>query len=181
MRAINDWDEEAYFRADAIHGSAKLRDAILRMMGAPVPCGRRPTKPSSKVTYLARKSNTRRKSRRLGSTVRQAALAAQRDREGFIRQLVSGFYRVSIRDLDSPCRRAELVDARHVAMYLTRDIIGRSYPQIGKTFGGRDHTTVIHAERRVKAMCANDTDFADTVQRLKAAASNVIRNWAAAA
>ena len=58
---------------------------------------------------------------------------------------------VSLRDLMGPSRRAEIVWPRHVAMWVVRETTGASLPRIGRAFGGRDHTTVLYAVRKVEA------------------------------
>jgi chromosomal replication initiator protein len=62
---------------------------------------------------------------------------------------VAGYYQVTVADVIGRARNAELVQARHVAMYLARTEINASLPQIGHDMGGRDHTTVIHACEKV--------------------------------
>ena len=52
-------------------------------------------------------------------------------------------------------------------MYLARKLTTRSLPEIGRRFGGRDHTTVLHACRRVEALCAEDKDFSTEVEFLR--------------
>ena len=51
--------------------------------------------------------------------------------------------------MDSRKRTKNIAFARQVAMYITRQLIGLSLPQVGNEFGGRDHTTVLHAEKKV--------------------------------
>jgi hypothetical protein len=65
---------------------------------------------------------------------------------------------VSLIDILSPRRDARIVDARSVAMYAIRDLLPRSYPEIARAFGGRDHTTVMHACRSVARAMATDPD-----------------------
>jgi chromosomal replication initiator protein len=52
-------------------------------------------------------------------------------------------------------------------MYLSRKLTTRSLPEIGRRFGGRDHTTVLHACRRVEALCAEDSAFRQEVDFLR--------------
>ena len=58
---------------------------------------------------------------------------------------VSGYYKISKKDIIGKSRKREIVSARHVGIYLTREILGISYAQIGKAFGGRDHSTIMSA------------------------------------
>ncbi len=66
-----------------------------------------------------------------------------------ILEAVSGAYGFPVESLCGPMRTRPLVTARQVAMYVTRELTDYSFPAIGKVFGGRDHTTVIHAVNKV--------------------------------
>lgn len=63
---------------------------------------------------------------------------------------------VNEKDIVSPRRDAPSVQARHVAIYLARQMTPLSLPAIGRLFGGRDHTTILHAVRRVDALLSHD-------------------------
>ncbi len=75
-------------------------------------------------------------------------------------------FRVSVTDLLGPSRRQPLARARQVAMYLCRELTDLSLPKIGRCFGGRDHTTVIHAIERVKSLMQSDQNTFDQVTAL---------------
>ncbi|MBU6147073.1 MAG: chromosomal replication initiator protein DnaA [Actinomycetales bacterium] len=62
------------------------------------------------------------------------------------------YFGISLDELTGPSRSRTLVTARQVAMYLCRELTDLSLPRIGQIFGGRDHTTVMHAERKVRAL-----------------------------
>ena len=64
-------------------------------------------------------------------------------------------------------RRRPLVDARQIAMYVTRNMTDLSYPEIGRAFGNRDHTTVIHAVRKIENHMTERKDIFDKVQELQ--------------
>ena len=81
---------------------------------------------------------------------------------------VAAAYRVSSHDLLSASRLRSVVVPRHVAMYLAREVVKLSYPKIAAAFGGRDHTTVLHACRRVAALVALDPETDRLVRRLRA-------------
>ncbi|WP_019132288.1 chromosomal replication initiator protein DnaA [Peptoniphilus obesi] len=66
-----------------------------------------------------------------------------------IKEVVCKHYNISISEMDSRKRTKNIAFARQVAMYITRQLIGLSLPQVGNEFGGRDHTTVLHAEKKV--------------------------------
>ena len=61
------------------------------------------------------------------------------------------------------------VRARQVAIYLTRELTDLSLPQIGRLYGGRDHSTVLNSIRRVEARCKEDEELATRVEDLRAA------------
>jgi chromosomal replication initiator protein len=74
---------------------------------------------------------------------------------------------VSRADLLSSRRTANVVRPRQVAMYLAKILTLRSLPEIGRRFGGRDHTTVLHAVRKIETLAGNDSAFADEIETLK--------------
>jgi len=74
---------------------------------------------------------------------------------------------VAIEQITGPSRRRNIVDARQIAMYVTRDMTDLSYPDIGRAFGGRDHTTVIHAVRKIEGEISSNRDLFDKVQQLQ--------------
>jgi len=84
-----------------------------------------------------------------------------------IQRVVARQYNVSRADLLSSRRTANVVRPRQVAMYLAKILTLRSLPEIGRRFGGRDHTTVLHAVRKIEALAGNDTAFAEEIEGLK--------------
>jgi chromosomal replication initiator protein len=64
-------------------------------------------------------------------------------------------------------RTANVVRPRQVAMYLAKTLTLRSLPEIGRRFGGRDHTTVLHAVRKIENLVSNDTSLAEEIELLK--------------
>jgi chromosomal replication initiator protein len=83
-----------------------------------------------------------------------------------IQQAVASKFNVSIGDLLGKRRTQNIALARHVAMYLCRKLTGRSYPEIGAVFGGRDHSTAIHA-------CKKLEDCLDQDSKLKSQVSSI--------
>ncbi len=83
---------------------------------------------------------------------------AQRVKIEDIQRIVARHYNVSRGDLLSSRRTANVVRPRQVAMYLAKTLTLRSLPEIGRRFGGRDHTTVLHAVRKIENLVGNDTD-----------------------
>lgn len=84
-----------------------------------------------------------------------------------IQRIVARQYNVSRADLLSSRRTANVVLPRQVAMYLAKTLTLRSLPEIGRRFGGRDHTTVLHAVRKIEGLVANDSSLAGEVEQLK--------------
>jgi chromosomal replication initiator protein len=84
-----------------------------------------------------------------------------------IQRVVARQYNVSRADLLSSRRTANVVRPRQVAMYLAKILTLRSLPEIGRRFGGRDHTTVLHAVRKIENLAGNDSAFADEIETLK--------------
>ncbi len=78
------------------------------------------------------------------------------------------FYSVSIDDLTGQSRSRTLVTARQVAMYLCRELTDLSLPRIGELFGGRDHTTVMHADRKIRQLMAERRSLYNSVMDLTA-------------
>ena len=84
-----------------------------------------------------------------------------------IQRVVARQYNVSRSDLLSSRRTANVVRPRQVAMYLAKTLTLRSLPEIGRRFGGRDHTTVLHAVRKIEALVAKDNALSEEVESLK--------------
>jgi chromosomal replication initiator protein len=84
-----------------------------------------------------------------------------------IQRVVARQYNVSRSDLLSSRRTANVVRPRQVAMYLAKTLTLRSLPEIGRRFGGRDHTTVLHAVRKIENLVGNDSAFAEEIESLK--------------
>jgi chromosomal replication initiator protein len=84
-----------------------------------------------------------------------------------IQRVVARQYNVSRSDLLSSRRTANVVRPRQVAMYLAKTLTLRSLPEIGRRFGGRDHTTVLHAVRKIEGLVGNDTALAEEIESLK--------------
>ncbi|MFR1318645.1 MAG: helix-turn-helix domain-containing protein [Peptostreptococcus anaerobius] len=67
-----------------------------------------------------------------------------------IKETVADAYNVTVEELDSKKRSKNIAFPRQVAMYLARNLLDKSLPKIGEEFGGRDHTTVMHAIKRIE-------------------------------
>jgi chromosomal replication initiator protein len=80
----------------------------------------------------------------------------------------AGYFDVTIEDLCGQSRTHTLVSARQIAMYLCRELTDLSLPKIGAQFGGRDHTTVMHAERKIKTLMGERRSVFNQVTELTA-------------
>ena len=80
--------------------------------------------------------------------------------------VVAYFPSISMSDLRSPRRNKAVVIPRQIAMYLCRQLANMSLMDIGKRFGGRDHTTVIHACNKVEEAIRSDREFDITIKQL---------------
>jgi chromosomal replication initiator protein len=83
-----------------------------------------------------------------------------------IQRKTAEFYKLEVKDFHSPQRARRVARPRQVAMYLSRKLTTRSLPEIGRRFGGRDHTTVLHACRRIEALIGEDSLFRQEVDFL---------------
>jgi len=84
-----------------------------------------------------------------------------------IQRVVSKHFNVTKADLLSARRTRTVVRPRQIAMYLAKALTPRSLPEIGRRFGNRDHTTVLHAVRKIEEMATADRGFADEIEMLK--------------
>ncbi len=85
-----------------------------------------------------------------------------------IQKAAADYYNVHVEDLKSRARNRSVVVPRQVAMFLCRRHTHKSFPEIGERFGGKDHSTVIHAVQKVQARMQRDTEFRRTVEALQA-------------
>jgi chromosomal replication initiator protein len=84
-----------------------------------------------------------------------------------IQRRVAEHFNIKQADMQSPRRARQVARPRQVAMYLAKQLTTRSLPEIGRKFGGRDHTTVMHAVKKVEELCAADSAFLEDVELLK--------------
>ncbi len=84
-----------------------------------------------------------------------------------IQRMVSNHFNIPKSDLVSQRRTRAIVRPRQIAMYLCKTMTPRSLPEIGKRFGGRDHTTVIHAVQKVEQLMQEDRNFGEDVELLQ--------------
>ncbi len=84
-----------------------------------------------------------------------------------IQKRVAQHYNIRLADMHSPRRARNIARPRQVAMYLSKVLTSRSLPEIGRKFGGRDHTTVIHAVKRIEALQQTDSSLAEDISLLR--------------
>ena len=89
-----------------------------------------------------------------------------------IQKAVAAHFNVKTSDLKSAKRHKALVQARQIAMYLTRQLTSYSYPDIGDQFGGKDHSTIIHAIRKIEKQIESDMQLRATINNLKNSLTN---------
>lgn len=82
-------------------------------------------------------------------------------------RIVAKFYLVNVIDILSDRRTANIVRPRQVAAYLCKTLTPRSLPEIGRRFGGRDHTTILHAVRKIERLIGEDQRLADECELLR--------------
>ena len=84
-----------------------------------------------------------------------------------IKRVVCLHFKITHNEITSPRRDPKIVRPRMVAMYLARDLTNKSYPEIGRAFGNRDHTTVMHAVDKVGKEFMINQDLREQVMRVK--------------
>jgi chromosomal replication initiator protein len=84
-----------------------------------------------------------------------------------IQKRVAEHYSIRFADMHSPRRARAVARPRQVAMYLAKQLTSRSLPEIGRKFGGRDHTTVMHAVRKIEELREIDAAFAEDIDLLR--------------
>lgn len=84
-----------------------------------------------------------------------------------IQKQVANHFNIRISDMHSARRARSVARPRQVAMYLSKQLTARSLPEIGRKFGGRDHTTVMHAVKKVEELKTSDPGFAEDIELLR--------------
>jgi chromosomal replication initiator protein len=100
-------------------------------------------------------------------TISQRGAPAKKTGIEEIQRKTAEFYKLDLRDLHSKERSRRVARPRQIAMYLSRELTMRSLPEIGRRFGDRDHTTVLHACRRIEELCSTDAVLKQEVDFLK--------------
>jgi len=84
-----------------------------------------------------------------------------------IQRKVAEHYNIRLSDMIGPKRLRTIARPRQIAMYLAKQLTPRSLPEIGRRFGGRDHTTIMHGVRKIEELMATDSQLADDLQLLR--------------
>lgn len=84
-----------------------------------------------------------------------------------IQKVVASYYNIKVSEIKSSRRLKVLVLPRQIAMYLSRQLTSYSYPEIGERFGGKDHSTIIHAIKKIEKAMENDYQLSATINNIK--------------
>jgi chromosomal replication initiator protein len=159
----------AILRTKAEHEGAVVSDEVLDFIASNVRDNIRELEGALiRVTAFA-SLNRQPLTRETAEVVLADMVAASQPRQITATQILetsSTHFGFSVDDLCGPSRRRPLVIARQIAMYLFRDLTDYSYPAIGREFGGRDHTTVIHAVDKIGSLMKERRSVYDTVTEL---------------
>ena len=99
----------------------------------------------------------------------------ERNRELSVEEIikkVSNHFNIKISDIKSPKRHKAVVLPRQIAMYISRQLTSCSYPEIGERFGGKDHSTIIHAIRKIEKIIEDDFQLRNTIENIKKEMTN---------
>jgi chromosomal replication initiator protein len=102
-------------------------------------------------------------------------ILVERNRELTVDEIlkkVSSHFNIKISDIKSAKRLKAVVMPRQIAMYLSRQLTSSSYPEIGERFGGKDHSTIIHAIRKIEKLLEEDFQLRSTIESLKKELTN---------
>ncbi|NOR50128.1 MAG: chromosomal replication initiator protein DnaA, partial [Desulfuromonadales bacterium] len=102
-------------------------------------------------------------------------IIVERNRELSVEEIikkVSNHFNIKISDIKSPKRHKAVVLPRQIAMYISRQLTSCSYPEIGERFGGKDHSTIIHAIRKIEKIMEDDFQLRNTIENIKKEMTN---------
>ena len=83
-----------------------------------------------------------------------------------IQKIIANHFQIKTSDLKSAKRLKTIVLPRQIAMYISRKLTSASYPEIGAKFGGKDHSTVIHAINKINKAIEDDLQLRSTIEKL---------------
>ena len=84
-----------------------------------------------------------------------------------IQKVIADHYNISVRELTGKSRSQKIAMPRQIAIYIAREMIGYSFPELGNEFGGRDHTTTMHSFEKIDNLLKTDTGLNSTIEMLK--------------
>ena len=84
-----------------------------------------------------------------------------------VAKAVSQYFKIPLADLKSKARSKEITKVRHIAMYLSRKIVKSTQQEVGLFYGGRDHTSVIHAVNKIEQQIKTDTYLSNTILEIQ--------------
>jgi chromosomal replication initiator protein len=85
----------------------------------------------------------------------------------YIQRVVAEHYGLKIQDINSACRKRPNLLPRHVAMWLCRELTTRSYPELGKKFGDKHHTTVLYGKYKIDKLRSKNPDLQSELDTLR--------------
>ena len=144
-------DEVAFFIAERIRSNVRELEGALRLVHA-------------NAVFDGVRITTKQVSSVLKRVI---AIHARQITIDQIQRVVAEHYRVTVSDILSKRRSRTLVRPRHVAMYLTKVLTNHSLPEIGKSFGDRDHTTVLHACNKIREAKESNVELAEDCRNLE--------------
>ena len=97
-----------------------------------------------------------------------------------IKEVVARHNGLTVADLESACRKKALAWPRQIAQYLCRKLTVCSYPEIGRSFGDRDHTSILFSFRKIEHLCAEQPDLAEAIAAYEVEIDAVMRRRVAA-
>ena len=136
-------EEEAFFIAQQLRSNVRELEGALRKIIAY--CHFHQTQPNAEVVREALKDLL---------FIHKTSISVES-----IQKTVADFYKIKIADMYSKRRPANIAMPRQIAMYLAKELTQKSLPDIGELFGGRDHTTVLHAVRKINEQRQRDTEL----------------------
>jgi len=149
MEAINLPDEVAHLLAETIRGNVRELEGALIRVGAFSSLTGQPI-----TADLAKKI--------LRDTVQAKKILTAEE----IQRVVADRFHLKLSEMKSKKRTKTIVQPRQITMYLCRDLTSLSFPEIGRHFGGKDHTTVIHACRQIEKRLENDSGFKQLIESI---------------
>jgi chromosomal replication initiator protein len=143
-------EDSAFYIAEKIRSNVRELEGALRRVGA-----------NAKFTNREIDVNLIKESLKDLLAIQQRQISIEN-----IQKTVSDYYNIRVSDLLSSKRTRSLARPRQVSMCLSKELTNHSLPEIGDSFGGRDHTTVLHACRRITALREEDADIAEDYTKL---------------